>query len=224
VQGRAITRFGSPPLVGALALALALALAFALAGATAAGAAPRGRVIRVEREPVAAPPRICIIGGGHDSHLCFGQPRAGERVTLLSSSEPRVRSELVIESVADAADLRQANLCASDGAQLVKGRYTPGTNSGDSMTGLRGAQLDAWVARVLTGVPAPSGSDDEQVKLAVDSDGNGSADLVVTTYPCTPEGALVTGAVAHDARCIDTYMARRGKLHRVHQDIIRACR
>lgn len=218
MQGRAITRFGSPPLVGALALALAGT------GAPAAGAAPRGRVVRVERESAGPPPRLCIMGHGRDAHLCFGQARAGERITLLVASEPRLRGELVIESVAEATDLHRDNLCISGGAQYVKGSYTPGTDLSDVTAGLRGARLDLGVARVLEGVPAPGGHADETVKLAIDGDGNGSADLVLTSYRCTPEGAPAPSVTSPDARCFDTYLAHRGKLRRVHQDIIQACR
>ena len=217
VQGRAITRFGSPPLVGALALVLVGALALA------ARAAPRGRVVRVERESAATPPRICMIGHGIDSHLCFGQARAGERVRLFSQSAARLRGELVIESVSEATAPR-ASLCVSGGAQLVKGSFTSPDDDFDSGLGLRGVQLDIKIARVLAGVPAPSGRDDEQIKLALDGDGNGSADLVVTAYTCTPEGAPASGVRGRDARCFDTHMAHRGKLRRVHQDIVRACR
>jgi hypothetical protein len=221
VQGRAITtRFGSPPFVGALALAGALAGT----GAPAAGAAPRGRVVRVERASATPTPRLCIMGHGRDAHLCLGQARAGERIALLVATEPRLRGELVIESATDATDLRRDNVCISGGAQYVKGWYTSGTDSSDVTAGLRGAGLDLSVARVLDGVPAPSGHADESVKLAVDGDGNGSADLVMTAYRCTPDGAPAPSGASSDSRCFDTYMAYRGKLRRVHQDIIRACR
>jgi len=179
-------------------------------------------VIRVEREATGGVPRLCLMGLGGDSHLCFGQPRAGERIAMFSATETRLRGELVIESVSEAADMRSAGLCISGGAQNVKGWSTADADGRDLVAGLRNARLDAGVARVLSGVAAPSGRDDERVDLAVDADGNGSADLVVTAYRCTPEGAPSSGT-GPDARCFDTYMVRHGKLHRVLQDIIRAC-
>ena len=217
MQGRAITRSWSVPLVGALALAPVPA------ADAAPGAAPRGRVIRVERESAAAVPRLCLMGLGGDSHLCFGQPRPGERITMFSATQTRPRGELVIESVSEAADMRSAGLCISGGAQNVKGWSTTDADERDLVAGLRNARLDAEVARVLSGVAAPSGRADERVDLAVDTDGNSSADLVVTAYSCTPEGEPSSGTGSH-ARCFDTYMVRRGKLRRVQQDIIRACR
>jgi hypothetical protein len=227
-----ITRSWSAPLVGALAPALALALApaadakpgRAVTPDAARGAAPRGRMVRVERDVAAAVPRICLMGAGGDSHVCLGQPRPGERIAVFSPSEPRMRGELVIDTVTDATALSSGGLCISGGAATVKGWYAAGSAGDDNVTGLRGARVNPDISRVLSGVKAPSGRDDERVDLAVDADGNGSADLVVTAYSCTAEGAPAQGAGPDAPRCLDTYTIQRGKLRRAHQDIVRSCR
>lgn len=195
-----------------------------LVGATAspAAGAPRGRVVRVERSPAVVVPRICAMGGGGaGQNMCFGEPREGDRIVVIDLAERRVRGDFVIESVAEATDLASINVCISSGVRSVRGSYASGVEEGGHVIGLRGARLDRRIARVLANVDPPSGRTDEQVELAIDADGNGSADLLLTQYVCDPNGAPASGG---EGRCLDTYLAQRGVMRRVQQDILRACR
>jgi hypothetical protein len=193
------------------------------APAPAAEAAPRGRVVRVERSVASVVPRICAMGGGARSgqNLCFGEPHDGDRIAVIDLAEKRVRGEFVIEAVTEATELSSLNLCISTGVRSVRGSYASGVEEGGHIIGLRGAKLNRRVARVLSNVAAPSGRADEQVELAIDADGNGQADLLLTQYVCDGDGAPAAGG---EGRCFDTYMEQRGGMRRVQQDILRACR
>lgn len=204
--------FQSMLLPGALALA-ALALS--------AEAAPRGRVVRVERGTLSAVPRLCSLGGVRSQALCFGHPRVGERIMVLDLTERTVRGELVIESVGDASELTGRGVCISSGGHLVRGSYASGVEAPGHTMGLRGAQLDRRTTRVLIDVAAPTGRAEESVELALDTDGNGRPDLIVTNYMCDERGELAADAIG---RCYDTYMRRHGTMHRVQQDIFQICR
>jgi hypothetical protein len=197
---------------------------FLLVGAIAlsADAAPRrGRVVRVERAAVSPVPKRCTLVAGRGEGLCFGQPHKGERIAVLDLSERAVRGELVIESVGEGAELIARGVCVNTGVYTVKGSYASGTDGVGHLMGLLGAKLDRRTARIMADVPAPSGRTDEVVELAVDADGNGRADLVLTHYSCDEQGKPASDSMG---RCFDTYMQRQGELRRVQQDIFRVCR
>jgi hypothetical protein len=197
------------------------AVVLVAAAALAAEGAPRGRVVRVERTIAATVPRICAMGGGtRGQNMCFGDPRVGDRIAVIDMAEKRVRGEYVIESVSEATELSSLGLCISSGVKSVRGSYAAGAEEGGHVMGLRGARLSRKLTQVLTSVPAPSGRTDETVELAIDADGNGHADLVLTQYPCDANGVPASGG---DGRCFDTYLEQRGGLRRVQQDILRAC-
>jgi hypothetical protein len=187
--------------------------------ALTAEGAPRGRVVRVERGAVKTVPRFCVMGGG-DRNMCFGEPREGDHITIFDLGERRVRGEFVIESSSESTELAAIGLCVNTGIRNVKGSYTPGTEEGGHVMGMRGLQLNRRIARVLENVPSPSGRTDDSVELAVDYDDNGQPDLVMTQYSCDVNGSPSAGG---DGRCFDTYTEQRGGLRRVQQDIIRRC-
>jgi hypothetical protein len=201
-------------------LALAGFLA-AAAGALAAEAAPRGRVIRVERSPANTVPRFCsLTASGGDGGLCFGRPRPGERFAIVAPLEPRLRGEFIVESVAEPTELISRGLCPDSDIHVVKGSFTAGADQGGYVMGLRAAKLDPRIARVMPDVPAPSGRDEESVHFAIDSDADGRADLMVTEYSCDASGTPTSGG---SSLCFDVYMDQRGTMRRVQQDILRVC-
>jgi hypothetical protein len=223
---RASVRAGAG--AGALALmALSGAAAAAPAGRAAPVGAPTGRatpagkVVRVERPQLSAVPRLCVMGMGRGQSMCLGQPRAGERVAIIDMEDKAVRGELVIESIGEETELAALGLCVSSGVRTVKGTLTPDVSEGRTLVGLRGARLDRRVARVLSGITSPSGRTDESVELALDADGNGRPDLVVTQYPCDAAGAPSS---SNEGRCIDTYMEQHGAMRRVLQESVGPCR
>ena len=192
-----------------------------LAGAAPrAEAAPRGRVIRVERGVAARVPRLCAMTAVRGQSICFGRPREGERIAVIDLADKAVRGEFVIESVSEAADATHLGVCLDTGLQIVKGSYVGGAEPGGHAFGLRGAKLSRRTARVISDLPSPSGRTEETVELAIDADGNGRADIVLTQYSCDASGAPSSGGMI---RCLDTYMEQRGGLRRVQQDILRAC-
>src|SRR5262245_59576203 len=86
-------------LVGALALA--------------ADAAPRGRVVRVERATISAVPRFCSMSGRRGEGTCFGLPQEGEAIEIVDPAARTLRGTFVIESVAEATELASLGLCVS---------------------------------------------------------------------------------------------------------------
>lgn len=202
---------------------IARGLGLLLVGALAlsADAAPRGRVVRVERNSIGAVPRLCSMGGRRGEGTCFGQPHEGETIEIVDPAARRLRGAFVIESVTEAAELASLALCVSTGVHTVRGSYAIGADEGGRVWGLRGAKLNRKVARVLGDVPPPSGRSEESVAFAVDADGNGRPDLLLTEYACDENGAPTSGA---EGRCFDTYLEQRGGMHRVQQDILRTCR
>ena len=199
-------RVGGFLLVGAMALA--------------AEAAPRGRVVRVERAPADPVPRRCSIRPERGEIRCYGQPRKGERIAVIDLSAEAVRGELVIESVGARLPDAGLGICVNTDVHAVSASYASGGGAGGNLLGLRGAKLDHRTARVMKDVGAPSGRAGESVELAVDADANGRADLVVTRYACDQDGRPSSDGAG---RCFDTYVERDGGLRRVHQDIFRVC-
>jgi len=233
--GRARARVGAGAGAGAaaaLVMALAGGAAASPAGrpASAGRTAPAGRVVRVERPQLSAVPRLCVMGLGRGQSMCLGQPRAGERVTIIDMDDRAVRGELVIETVGEETELAALGLCVSSGIRTVKGTLSPDMSEGRSLVGLRGARLDRRMARVLTGISSPSGRADESVELAVDADGNGRPDLVITQYACDAAGSSSSvsggggGVSGAEGRCIDTYMEQHGGMRRVLQETVSPCR
>jgi len=199
--------------VGLAGLLLAAALG-------SAGAAPPGRVVRVERAAILSVPRVCVLLGGRGQSTCFGQPTVGERIAFIDMVDRTVRGELVIESVGPPTELESLGLCVSSGAHGVRGTSAARLDESHQVVGLRGARLNPRISRVLTDALPPSGRGEESVELAIDSDGNGRADLVLTQYSCDATGAM---SASGESRCLDTYVEQRGTLRRVQQDILRNC-
>ena len=139
---------------------------------------------------------------------------------LIDVEDRTISGELVIDSVSEDSELKSIGLCVSSGVRSVTGSITA-AQRGRTLVGLRGGRLNPRRARVLAGASAPSGRADEAVELAVDADGNGRPDLIVTQYTCDAGGAPSSGA---QARCIDTYMEQSGGMRRVLQEIIGPCR
>jgi hypothetical protein len=214
-------RSAAGALAPANALALLAASAAALTSPGVALAGPAGRVVRIERAQLGVVPRLGVMGISRGQSMCLGQPRAGERVALIDIEDKAVHGELVIDSVGEENELAALGLCVSSGAHSVKGTITPPIGEGRSLVGLRGARLNRRVARVLTGISPPSGRTGESVELAVDADGNGRPDLIVTQYACDATG---TPSASGEGRCIDTYMDQHGAMRRVLQESVGTCR
>lgn len=166
---------------------------------TAAFAAPSGRVIRVERSGAArVPPRLCEIRG--DTGNCLGeQPTPGQTVVVLD--EHRVLAEVqIIEATSFSPSCPTLWAVRT---RLVRG---PGDSDG---VGVIDPSLDVSRARLLdrSHLPAsPSGFPDDEVWRAVDRDGDGSPDILLTRFGCDAQGHPAPGGGNF---CIDIW-ARTG--------------
>jgi len=174
-------------------------LVIVLWSATSA-AGPNGRVIRIERPGGATnvAPRLCDIRG--DSGTCVGdEPRAGQTVVVLD--ERRVLAEVQIVEATSA-------VAACPNLWTVKTRGMRGTatdSNGNSGIGVIDPAINPSRAHVLdrSHMPAsPGGLPGEEVWRAIDRDGDGTADIMITRYNCDASGKPLTGGSTY---CIDVW-------------------
>ena len=163
-------------------------------GPGAAVAGPSGRVVRVERSGGSRiPPRLCEIHG--DTGNCVGdEPRAGQTVAVLD--EHRVVAEVQILEAT-----RFSDSCPMLWA--VKTRVLRGATSDSDGIGVIDPSLDPNRAHLInrTQLPSsPSGTPDDEVWRAIDRDGDGAADILITRYGCDSSGRP---ASAGSTFCID---------------------
>lgn len=185
-----------------------------------AGAEPRvhGKVVRVERtRGPAVAPRICDLGPNHEGICLGGAPIVGDLVTVLA--EHGVLGDARITEIQPFAP-GGASACASlwnVKTELVRGDLSsaPGRTLGlvDPTVHPRKGRL---LARDRYPAP-PSGRRDDQVVLAVDRDGDDTADLVMTQSSCEATSAGPAGA------CVDAWARVRGRLVHVQHTNFAAC-
>jgi hypothetical protein len=178
-------------------LAIALWSASAVAG-------PSGRVVRIERVAGGShvAPRLCEIRG--DSGTCVGdEPRVGQ--TLFVLDERHV--------VAEAQIIEAANVVTTcPNLWTIKTRAVRGATAGAAASdgiGVIDPAINPSRARVLdkNHLPSsPSGASGEEVWRAIDRDGDGAADVLITRYNCDAAGRPMTGGSTY---CIDVW-ARLG--------------
>jgi len=169
-------------------------------GAAVAAAGPTGRVVRVERSGgTRATPRLCEIHG--ETGNCVGEePRAGQTVTVLD--ERRVIAEVKIVEVASFSP-------SCPMLWTVKTRVIHGGPADSDGVGMIDPNLDPSRAHMIDRghlPPSPSGSTDEEVWRAVDRDGDGAADVLITRFGCDSSSRPVPGGPAY---CMDVW-ARSG--------------
>lgn len=191
-----------------------LGVAFVLWSATAM-AGPDGRVIRVERtggnSNVA--PRLCTVRG--NAGMCIGEePKAGQTVVVLD--ERHVMAELqIVEATSVAASC--ANLW------MVRTRPIRGVAADREATGVIDPSVNPSRARVLdkNHTPAsPNGLSNEEIWQAIDRDGDGTADLLITRYSCDSSGRPVTGGITS---CVDIWARIGAKMTRTVQLDLAQC-
>jgi hypothetical protein len=174
-------------------------LAIALWSATAAAGA-NGRVIRIERAGGATnvAPRLCEIRG--DTGTCVGdEPRVGQTVVVLD--ERHVLAEVQIVETASV-------VAACPNLWKVKTRAVRGTTADINVNngiGVIDPALNPSRAHVVERghlPPTPGGPSDEEIWRAIDRDGDGTADIMITRYTCDSSSKPTTvGTTA----CIDVW-------------------
>lgn len=158
---------------------------------------PRGRVIRVERTNRGATvaPRFCLLRA--EGGMCFGeQPVPGQIVRILD--EQHVVAEI---QIAEAT----SSVAGCPNVWMVKTREVNSVPIDSDGLGVIDPHLDPNRAHTLdrAHIPAsPSGLSGEDVWQAIDRDGDGSADIVVTRYVCDSAGKPVTQGTTY---CIDVW-------------------
>lgn len=174
----------------------------------AAAAAPSGRVVRVERSGGSRiAPRLCDIHG--DTGNCVGdEPRAGQTVVMLD--ERRVIAEVqIVEATSFAPS------CPT--LWSVKTRVLRGAPGDSDGLGVIDPGLDLGRAHLVdrSRMPSsPSGSPDDEVWRAIDRDGDGAADIVITRYSCDSTGRpTATGATY----CVDLWARTGARMTRTTQ-------
>jgi hypothetical protein len=174
----------------------------------AAAAGPSGRVVRVERSGGSQiPPRLCDIHG--DTGNCVGdEPRAGQTVVMLD--ERRVIAEVqIIEATSFSPS---CPTLWSVKTRLVRG--APGDGDG---LGVIDPSLDLARAHLIdrSRMPSsPSGSADDEVWRAIDRDGDGAADVVITRYSCDEAGRPTSTGATH---CVDLWARTGARMTRTTQ-------
>jgi hypothetical protein len=182
-------------------------------GATAmATAGAHGQVIRIERSGNAShvAPRLCEIRG--DSGTCVGEePHAGQSVVVLD--ERRVLAELQILEVASAV-AACPNLWTVK-TRTLRGAVTDG--GGNNGIGVIDPALHPTRARVVDKdhvPPAPDGVPGAEVWRAIDRDGDGTADILITRYTCDASGRAVSNG---STGCIDVWAKLGPRMTRTTQ-------
>jgi len=178
-----------------------------LATAGVAAAGPRGKVERVERVLQGSPvmPRLCQVM--RDSARCVGEePHSGDVVTILD--ETHVVGTVIVVS---ASPMTQR--CGNLWTIVTRA----GTGSADATgMGVIDPALDPVRARQISSsqLPHSPGGSDEAVFSAFDRDGDGNADIIVTTYNCDANGIANSSA---QSNCVDVWSRTRSRFVKAAQ-------
>ena len=195
-----------------------------LATATSAVAAPRGRVVRVDRSRgQSVPPRLCVLMDTPGKLLCVGEARAGDAVSFLDSGTGELLGEARIDSAGSGSRMAA---CAGKAPVLFDVSATLVSGSADLLgrsrtVALRGLSLP----RHAHGVPeykVPEERQAETLQIAIDTDGDSRVDTALYNYACDEQGRVASGGTS-DRQCFDTYQERGGRLVRTHQDLLELC-
>lgn len=190
-----------------------LCLALVLWSAAAA-AGPNGRVVRVERSGRSrAAPQVCEIHG--QTGNCIGdEPRTGQIVTVLDDHHV----------IADAQIVEVTSFSPScPKLWKVKTRGSRGAAADSDGIGVIDPSLDPSRARVIDrshAPPSPSGSPDEEVWRAIDRDGDGDPDILITRLGCDASGRPVSGG---PASCVDVWARTGTRMTRTTQVDLAQC-
>jgi hypothetical protein len=191
--------------IGAVLVACSLG---PLAPSPAAASEPSGRVVRVERSGGSRiPPRLCEIHG--ETGNCVGdEPHAGQTVVVLD--EHHVVAEV---------EILEATSFSPSCPMLwtVKIRPLRGATADTDGIGVIDPGLVIGRAHLLDRgrLPSsPSGMPDDEVWRAIDRDGDGAADILITRYSCDASGHPGS---ASGAFCIDVWARTGARMTRTTQ-------
>jgi hypothetical protein len=180
-----------------------------LALSSVAIAAPHGKVVRVERHadgPIAEP-RLCQFQSRDVTGVCLGLVKAGD-VAVILSNDAVVGEVRIDESHA-----------TKDGCEVlenVKGTLISGAVTQMNL-GIVSGGIDRTRGRLMpdtANIASPNGRD--QVRVAVDRDGDGVADIVMTQSQCD--------ANSSPGSCFDMWASGSGRvMHQVLHVNLQSC-
>jgi len=205
-------------MLGGMVRSLCLVLVGAFALPATAAPRPKGKVVRIERQRgTAVTPRVCDVRADK-AGTCLGpEPTIGELITVLD--ETGVIAEVRI-SEATAFSTGGNNACQSlwnIKTEVVRGDLT---SIPMRTIGVVDPEVHPRKGRMMPKEqfpPPPSGRNDEQVVVAVDRDGDRTADIVLTQNACEGTGSVPGGS------CIDEWARVNGRLVKVQQTNFATC-
>lgn len=192
----------------------------AVLGSSAAATPRAGRVVRVERGTrQTAIPRPCVIQSSLHG-ICIGKrPAIGERIVVIDTEQ--VLGGASITDVTPYVDP-----CGQGVLWTVQVRLEFGDLSAVSMREALGV-IDAVLDLRDSKLVAPERSPLADVPLAdvraIDTNGDGRADLEFVGYSCDDSGAPTAARASSTGSCVDVWVATGRGFARVHQDRIRQC-
>jgi hypothetical protein len=203
----------------------AVAIAAGLAGAVvgvAAAAGPNGRVVRVERSRGGAhrTPRVCQVGTAGTGE-CWGvAPEVGETATLIDQNGTlgTIRVTTVEEKRSphcqETRDWRFTFVHASRAPD----------RSDSSPIALFDVDLYPGRSKLIRSGQPPDTRPGVSVWNAVDGDGDGIADFVVTAYPCDDQGDPPTRRMRpSEFICVDYWAGGAPAWRLLRHDQFSAC-
>ncbi len=197
-------------MLGDMRLPGALLVATTAVIALPAIAAPRGRVVRVERTrafPLITP-ILCFQVQTDGTGLCIGpQPHTGDVIVLVD--ETQVIAEVRVDGITKA--MPSCDVVWNIQGSVLRGDVTAGKRS--RTMGLIDGNIDRKEARRVPDDKIVKPTPDTKVELGIDRDGDGTADVVVAQSTCQGTG--------ND--CIEFWTRRAHGLERVWSSNLRIC-
>ena len=210
-------------MLGGMAQLLGVVLVGAIALPAHAAPRPKGKVVRVERARGAVViPRVCDMQADK-SGMCLGtQPLVGEMVMVLD--ETGVIAQARIVDVSSFATGIGASLPAGcNSLWRIKTEVVVGDLSTIPMRtiGVVDPEVHPRKARMYAQAsmpPHPNGSSNEKVLAAIDRNGDGNADILLTQTACDDGAGQATTGM-----CVDEWARVGGKMAKVQQTNFSTC-
>jgi hypothetical protein len=174
---------------------------------------------------------VCpVIGPREDRFTCYGgdAPAVGSEFVLLDQDGYRGRVQVTRTARAkpDPCDLGTIHDVFFDGAPAVTGSKA---RRGFVVVAVQGREVDLDRSRLVletAGLRSPSGRDDEQVWLAIDTGDGERPEALVTASDCS--GRVAPPVVTAPGKtgmsyCLD-YWVRDGRWRRAGRDVYQSCR
>lgn len=173
-------------------------------------AAPKGKVVRVERTrtfPLVTPV-ICFQMQSDGTGLCVGpQPKQGDIIVLVDESA--VLAEIKVEGMTKA--MPSCDVVWQVNGSVIKGDVSAGRRS--KTMGLIDAGIDRSAARRIAEDKIAKPTPDTRVEIGIDRDGDGQADMLVAQGTCPGVGN----------ECLEFWSRRPKGLEKVWSSNLRAC-